>query len=51
MKYNNGDPLPGVTISIGVAELESGQNKEALLAAADAALYRAKNAGRDQVLN
>jgi len=51
MKYNNGDPLPGVTISIGVAELESGQNKEALLAAADAALYRAKNAGRDQVSN
>jgi len=51
IKYNNGITLPGVTISIGIAELESGQNKESLLAAADAALYRAKNAGRDRVSN
>lgn len=47
--YNNGKQLPGVTISIGVAELQDGQDKHALLAAADAALYRAKNSGRDRV--
>lgn len=51
IKYNNGKTLPGVTISIGIAELETGQDKEALLAAADAALYRAKNAGRNRVSN
>ena len=40
-----------VTVSIGVAALDSGSNREyaELLAAADAALYRAKAGGRDQV--
>ena len=51
IKYNNGKPLPGVTISIGIAELEIGQDKDELIAAADAALYRAKNAGRNRVSN
>ena len=41
--------LPPVTISIGVAELQRGQEAEALIEAADAALYRAKHAGRDRV--
>ena len=49
ISFKSGTPLPGVTISIGIAELKAGQSKEALLAAADAALYRAKNAGRDRV--
>jgi len=40
-----------VTVSIGVAALDSGSDKTLpdLLAAADAALYRAKRCGRDQV--
>lgn len=41
--------LPGVTISIGIAELEEGQDGFSLLSKADAALYRAKNGGRDRV--
>ena len=40
-----------VTVSIGVAALDSGSERELseLMAAADAALYRAKSGGRDQV--
>jgi diguanylate cyclase (GGDEF)-like protein len=40
-----------VTVSIGVAALDSGSDREfaQLMAAADAALYRAKSSGRDQV--
>ncbi|MDQ2811482.1 MAG: GGDEF domain-containing protein [Actinomycetota bacterium] len=40
-----------VTVSIGVAALDSGSTREFpdLMAAADAALYRAKAGGRDQV--
>ena len=50
------DGTPGservpVTVSIGVAALDNGSRRELteLLAAADAALYRAKASGRDQV--
>ena len=42
-------PLPHITASFGVATLEPGQNAEALISAADAALYRAKEDGRDRV--
>jgi len=38
-----------VQVSMGVAELEKGGTYEALLRAADAALYRAKGAGRNTV--
>jgi hypothetical protein len=40
-----------VTVSIGVAALDAGSSRQLteLLAAADAALYRAKASGRDQV--
>ena len=40
-----------ITVSIGVAALDSGSKREysELMAAADAALYRAKAGGRDQV--
>ena len=45
--------LPGrdlhVTVSIGAAALTPQMDGEALVAAADAAMYRAKQAGRNQV--
>lgn len=40
-----------VRISMGVAQMNPDGNYETLLKAADAALYRAKNAGRDTVSN
>jgi diguanylate cyclase (GGDEF)-like protein len=45
-----GEPV-SVTVSIGVAALDAGSRRELteLLSAADAALYRAKASGRDQV--
>jgi diguanylate cyclase (GGDEF)-like protein len=42
-------PLPHITGSFGVASLAAGGDEHALMAAADAALYRAKQAGRDRV--
>ena len=42
-------PLPHVTGSFGVATLGAGSDEHELMAAADAALYRAKQAGRDRV--
>lgn len=39
-----------VTISLGVAMLRQGERKEALLERADAAMYEAKRAGRNQVM-
>ncbi|QJD98923.1 GGDEF domain-containing protein [Massilia forsythiae] len=42
-------PLPHVTGSFGLASLAPGQDENALIAAADAALYRAKAAGRDRI--
>jgi diguanylate cyclase (GGDEF)-like protein len=36
-------------VSVGVAALRPGDDTQALLAAADAALYQAKRAGRDRV--
>lgn len=42
-------PLPHITASLGVAILRAGQDVSTFIAAADAALYRAKNAGRNRV--
>ena len=38
-----------VTASFGVAELEEGQSVDELLRAADSALYRAKELGKNRV--
>lgn len=42
-------PLPHLTASLGVASLAPGQDDHALVAVADAALYRAKDSGRNRV--
>lgn len=43
------EPLPHVTASVGVAVLAAGMTDVDLIAAADAALYRAKHGGRNTV--
>jgi GGDEF domain-containing protein len=48
---NHGQSLGAITISLGVAVYpQHGADAEALLQAADAALYEAKHAGRDRVV-
>jgi diguanylate cyclase (GGDEF)-like protein len=46
------DIAPGlrVTASLGLAVLRPGEDRDSLLRRADAALYAAKNAGRDRVV-
>jgi len=44
-----GETLP-VTVSVGVAELKTGEDADGLIARADAALYTAKAAGRNRVV-
>jgi diguanylate cyclase (GGDEF)-like protein len=44
-----GGSLPNPTVSLGYAQSEPGDTLEALLARADAALYRAKKGGRNRV--
>lgn len=44
-----GNPLPRVTISVGIALADSGEHAHALIARADTALYAAKEAGRNRV--
>lgn len=44
-----GSSLPTVTISVGLAQFEPGDDGDDLLARADAALYEAKERGRNQV--
>ncbi len=47
----SGPPMPSVTMSIGVAcTPDHGETREQLVHAADAALYRAKEGGRDRVV-
>lgn len=50
LQDHEGKPLPSVTISLGVAQYQHGQSVVQWLESADSALYRAKQAGRDQVM-
>ena len=46
-----GDPAHRLSVSVGVARTLAGESAEALVARADAALYAAKRAGRDRVVD
>jgi diguanylate cyclase (GGDEF)-like protein len=48
-EVSHNDHALGVTCSVGFAGYRSGESAEELLNRADAALYRAKAAGRDRV--
>jgi diguanylate cyclase len=48
-KRSTGESLGQVTVSIGVAEHQRGEDSESLIGRADAALYQAKRAGRNVV--
>jgi diguanylate cyclase (GGDEF)-like protein len=45
----DGVDLPGVTISLGIAEYEVGFELETIIAAADVAMYHAKRGGRNRI--
>ena len=47
IKMGDGSIYPPVTVSLGLAQAGKGQTPEQLLADADAALYRAKQSGRN----
>jgi len=49
MTGSEGEPLPCVTISVGVTEASPGQDPTAVITAADKAMYEAKEAGRNRV--
>jgi diguanylate cyclase (GGDEF)-like protein len=49
VELEDGRRLPPITISLGAAEMTLGDSPEDLLARADAALYRAKDNGRNRV--
>jgi diguanylate cyclase len=50
VKRSSGEHLGRVTVSVGVAELTPQGTPEALVAAADASLYRAKRDGRNRTV-
>ena len=49
-RRSSGEVLPGITVSIGVAQLQPGESMIDLIERCDRALYRAKDAGRNRVV-
>ena len=49
-RRSTGQVLPGITVSIGVAQLRPGESMVDLIERCDRALYKAKDAGRNRVL-
>jgi len=45
----NGQHLPKVTISLGIAEFKHGYNLKTMIAAADVAMYHAKRKGKNRI--
>lgn len=50
LPFRRGEPLPHLTISVGIARMLPGQTVTALIASADEALYRAKEGGRNRAM-
>lgn len=50
LRSAQGDLIPPITLSAGVAQMQAGDTPQALILAADSALYCAKRSGRDCVI-
>ena len=50
-RKTDNQPLGTITISIGIAELQAGDDPESLIVRADTALYKAKESGRNRVVH
>src|SRR5450759_1559780 len=49
-RCSTGEELPGITVSIGVAQLQPDESMTDLIERCDRALYKAKAAGRNRVV-
>lgn len=49
IEFSHGQALPAVTVSVGIAQMADADSMESFVGEADAAMYRAKQNGRDCV--